>query len=208
MFTCEVSDLNICSPSVKKQSRFLLYFSTFFPIYPSPSFLHLYCFLVLSPSFPLTLFPTSSLSLLQVSIFPHDLLLSPTPLLHRLTYFSNLHCVSQLKAFSSSYRPVVSLGTIRSALALGFCNSLTSSLPFLSSLWVFFFHSLPILSLSSSLLISPLNCLHLTKHGVNLPHFAQTSLIAGLENELQNWCDEASLMRALGVNRKQQGWKL
>lgn len=179
MFTCEVSHLNICSPSVKKQSHFLLYFSTF---YPSPSFLHLYCFLVLSPSFPLTLFPTSSLSLLQVSIFPHDLLLSPTPLLHRLTYFSNLHCVSQLKAFSSSYRPVVSLGTIRSALALGFCNSLTSSLPFLSSLWVFF--PLP-------------------------PHFVSFIFSLDLSTELfaldKTWCKFASL-RSDKFDRRTWKW--
>lgn len=117
-------------------SSLLLYLFPHLPlsIFPSP--------LLLSCSFPFIsshfISHLLALSPSSLSIFPHDLLLSPTPLLHRLTYFSNLHCVSQLKAFSSSYRPVVSLGTIRSALALGFCNSLTSSLPFLSSLWVFF----------------------------------------------------------------------
>lgn len=49
-----------------------------------------------------------------------------------------------------------------------FCNSLTSSLPFLSSSCVlFFFYLFPILCLSSLLLISPLKCLHYIKHGVN-----------------------------------------
>lgn len=72
--------------------------------------------------------------------FLPDLLLSSPPVLYSLAYFffSNPRRVSQLKALSSSYRPVVSLCTIRSALALGFCNSLTSSLPFLSSLCGFF----------------------------------------------------------------------
>lgn len=67
---------------------------------------------------------------------------------------------------------------------------------------------LPVLSLSSSLLISPLKCLHFRKHGVNSPRFTQTSLIAGLENEQQEWSDDraASLMGALGVNRKERSF--
>lgn len=178
--------------------------------------------LLLSASFPFSLFhiffpfppslpPPSSSHFLSLFFSSPDLLLSPPSVLYSLAYFSNPHSVSQLKAFSSSFRPVVSLCTIRSALALGFSNSLTSSLPFLSSLSVvFFFLLLHVLSLSSFLLISPLKCLHFTKHGVNLPHFTQTSWIAGLENEQQNRCDDGrvGLMRPLGVNRKQREGKL
>lgn len=78
---------------------------------PISSLLHpTFCFF-----FPLL--PTSSSLLCLSSI------LSPTFLILHVS-------VSQLKALSSSYRPVVSLCTIRSALALGFCNLLTSSLSF------------------------------------------------------------------------------
>ncbi len=123
---------------------------TFFPIYLSTSSLHpsfSVCFYVPSPPFPLTLFSIFFLSHLQLCLcLLHPtfyLCFFPLPTSFSLIclssiLFSNPHCVSQLKAFSGSYRPVVSLCTIRSALALGFCNSLTSSLPFLCSLWRFF----------------------------------------------------------------------
>lgn len=155
--------LEICSqqtiPFSPPCSHHLLHFrkellppsiSTFLPIYLSTSFHHpplsaSVVALIISPPFPLALFTIFSPQSLSSSHFSSCFSFLPTSFsLLRLssilspTFFFNPRRVSQLKAFSSSYRPVVSLCTIRSALALGFCNSLTSSLPFLSSLCGFF----------------------------------------------------------------------
>ena len=126
--------------------------SAFLPIYLSTSSHHpplsasprcSHYFPSISSRFVYHLLPSKFvfIPLFILFFFLPDLLLSSPPALYSLAYFfffSNPRRVSQLKALSSSYGPVVSLCTIRSALALGFCNSLTSSLPFLSSLCGFF----------------------------------------------------------------------
>lgn len=90
------------------------------------------------------------------------------------------HCRRRLPYFpcsveSESHRPFTSLAAVRSTLASGSCYPLTSSLPFLSSVWTrplpsiclvppcFFFCLFHLLTL-----ISPLKCFDLTKHAANL----------------------------------------
>lgn len=162
----------------------------------------LFAFMFFPLHFPSLYFPSlyfpSSFSLSPAVCFLPLCIPLPPPVLYSLASFSNPRRVSRLKALSGGYRPVVSLGTIGSALALG--NSLTSSLPFLCSPSVVF----PRLSLSSLLLISPLKCF--TKHGVNLPHSTQTSLMAVAWKRAEElvWGRRLGLMRPLGANRKDE----
>lgn len=99
----------------------------------------------------------------------------PSP--RRLTYFSR--CVSLVKSPEQQLRACCIARHHPVRFCFGLLQFTNEFFAFLV-LSVFFFQPLPVLSLSSSLLISPLKCFYLTKHGVNLPQFAQRSLIAGL----------------------------
>lgn len=150
------------------------------PSLPSPIYLAIISltFLFIASSF----FPLHLPSLYFPSFRPHVFLIAVSlfswpPSLRRLTYFSR--CVSLVKSPEQQLRACCIARHHRVRFCFGLLQFTNEFFAFLV-LSVFFFQPLPVLSLSSSLLISPLKCFYLTKHVVNLPHFAQRSLIGGL----------------------------
>lgn len=151
------------------------------PLSPSPSSLSLFTLHFLSLYFPSFISLCLPLFSFLVTSFS----------LHRLTDFS---VSQQLQACCiTRHHQVRSRFGLFSQLTNEFFAFLV-----LSVVFFFFFCTLPVLSLSSSLLISSFKCLHLTKHGVDLPRFARTSLIV-LRMSRRSGVMTRSLLRRLGV---------